>query len=266
MNKQNSYVEPNKQWWGKMVKEECGFTKPWLNLDPAIVKKLAKSQLKNIPEPLNEIYPVSVLTDVKDKDVLCLAAGGGQQSAVFGILGARVTVVDIADGQLKGDKKAADHYGYKVRTIQSDMSDLSLLADKSFDLVYQAPSMGYVPDIKRVYSEVVRILRAGGIYRADALNPLSQFVDHESSWNGKGYCITVPYEIKEKKRSENENVIEYRHYLDEIFNGLIECGLIIEHVEEMPRGIFQTEQDKPGTWGHLLRYLPGIFAILARKK
>jgi len=177
-------MEANKQWWEKMVKEKCGFTKPWLNLDPTVVQKFANGQLKNIPEPLNEIFPVSVLDDVKEKDVLCLAAGGGQQSAVFGILGARVTVVDIADGQLEADQKAADHYGYKIKTIQADMSDLSPLKDKSFDLVYQAPSMGYVPNIKKVYSEVARVLRSSGLYRADGENPLAQFVD-ESTWTGK---------------------------------------------------------------------------------
>lgn len=248
-----------------MVKEECGFTKPWLNLDPTTVQKLADGQLKDIPRPLNEMYPVSVLAGVRDKDVLCLAAGGGQQSAVFGLLGARVTVIDIADGQLAADRKAADHYGYKVKTVQGDMGDLSFLKDKSFDLVYQAPSMGYAADVKKVYSEVARVLRSGGLYRADGENPLSQFVD-ESTWNGRGYCITVPYETKEKQRSGDKNVIEYRHYLDEIFNGLIGCGFVIEHVEEIPREIFQSKEDRPGSWGHSLRYISGIFTILARKK
>ena len=51
------------------------------------------------------------------KDVLCLAAGGGQQSAVFGLLGARVTVIDFTQGQLDGDITAAKHYGYPVETI-----------------------------------------------------------------------------------------------------------------------------------------------------
>ena len=127
-----------------MVREGCGFTKPWLDLNPDIVLKFAEGKLKNIPEPLNEIFPASALSNVKDKDVLCLAAGGGQQSAVFGLLGARVTVIDIADGQLEGDKKAAAHYGYGVKTVQGDIGDLSALKDTFFDLVYQAPSMCYV--------------------------------------------------------------------------------------------------------------------------
>lgn len=264
MNKKK-YASVNKEWWEKMVKEECGFTKPWLALDIKILQKLAKGELKNPPEPLNDIYPISVLKNVKGKDVLCLASGGGQQSAVFGLLGANVTVIDIAEGQLEGDKKAAAHYGYKVKTIQGDMSDLSMLKDNSFDLVYQAPSMAYIPDVKKVYSEVARVLRSRGLYRADAQNPQSQFVD-ESSWDGKGYRISVPYAVKEKQRAEDENVIEYRHYLDEIFNGLIKCEFVIEHVEEMPKNLYQNKKDKPGSWGHSLLYMPGMFAILARKK
>lgn len=265
MNKQNHYVFINKEWWEKMVKEECGFTKPWLDLDIKVLQKLTKGKLKNPPEPLNDIYPISVLSNVKGKDVLCLASGGGQQSAVFGLLGANVTVIDIAEGQLEGDKKAAAHYGYKIKTIQGDMNDLSTLKDDSFNLVYQAPSMGYIPDVKKVYSEVARVLRSGGLYRADALNPQSQFID-ESSWDGKGYRISVPYTVKEKQISENKNVIEYRHYLSEIFNGLIECGFVIKRVEEMPRGLYQSKKDKPGSWGHSLLYISGLFAILAKKE
>lgn len=260
-----NYSETNKKWWEKMVEEECGFTKPWLDLDLKILQKFASGKLKNPPKPLSDIYPISILLDVEGKDVLCLASGGGQQSAIFALLGANVTVVDIAEGQLKGDKKAAEHYGYKVKVIQGDMSDLSMLKDNSFDIVYQAPSMGYVPDVKKVYSQVARVLRSGGRYRADAHNPQSQFID-ESSWDGKGYVVSVPYGVKEQQRSEKENVLEYRHYLDETFNGLIESGFIIERIEEMPKGFYQNKDDKPGTWGHLLKYTPGIFCILARKK
>jgi len=265
MTTQNNTLNANKEWWEKMVAEDNGFTQPWLDLDPLIVQKYANGSLTNPPSPLNQMFPINVITNVKGKDVLCLASGGGQQSAVFGILGANVTVVDIADGQLVGDKKAAERYGYKVTTIQGDMSDLSDLKDDSFDLVFQAPSMGYVPNVKQVYSEVARILRSGGLYRADAQNPLSQFVD-ESSWDGKGYRIYVPYAIKEKKRAEDKNVFEYRHYLSEAFNGLIECGFVIEKVQESPSDLYQDSEPKPGTWLHSELYVPGLFTILARKK
>ena len=83
------------------------------------------------------MYPPESLLGVKGKDVLCLASGGGQQSAVFGLLGANVTVVDLSQGQLDGDKTAAKHYGYSIQTVQADMRDLSCLSSDSFDLVHQ---------------------------------------------------------------------------------------------------------------------------------
>jgi len=265
MNKDNSYASINKKWWEKMVKENCGFTKPWLDLDPSIVQKIAKDQPKNVPEPINDIYPISVLADAKGKGVLCLATSGGQQSAIFGLLGAKVTVVDITEGQLEGDKKAADHYGYNVTTIQTDMCDLSAIGNDSFDLVYQAPSMTYISDVRKVYSEVARVLKRGGLYRVDAQNPISFSIDDES-WDGKGYRITKPYAVKEQRRSEDENVIEFRHYLSDVFNGLIEQGFITERVEEMPLDLYQKGQPKPGTWEHSLLYSHCSFAILARKR
>ena len=38
-----------------------------------------------------------LLGDLHDREVLCLAGGGGQQSAAFANLGARVTVLDLTE-------------------------------------------------------------------------------------------------------------------------------------------------------------------------
>ncbi|HUV43083.1 MAG TPA: class I SAM-dependent methyltransferase [Patescibacteria group bacterium] len=265
---QDPKIQANKEWWEKMVAEDNGFTRPWLDLDPDIVRQYADGKLKNPPKPLDQMFPVSILTNVEGKDILCLASGGGQQSAVFGLLGANVTVVDIAEGQLEGDKRAAEHYGYRIKTIQSDMGDLSMLKSDSFDLVFQAPSMAYVPDVRKVYSEVARVLKSKGLYRIDAENPLSQFIEHDTAWDGKGYRITVPYSVKEKKR-EGKEVTEFRHYMEEIFNGLIENRFTIEHVEESPsyNELYgDGQQPEPGSWLHLELYIHGAFFILARKK
>lgn len=261
----NSYLLQNKKWWEKKVKEDSIFTRPWLDLNADQLKRFVEGKTKKIPRHLDDIYPIHVLQNIKDKNVLLLASGGGQQSAIFGLLGAKVTVVDFSMSQLKNDKKAAKHYGYKIKTIEGDISNLSLLINNSFDLVYQAPSMGYVPDVQSVYSEVWRVLKSGGLYRADAQNPQSRFTD-KSSWNGKGYLISEMYSTKTKQRSKEKKVIEFRHTLDEIFNGLIKCGFEIEGVEEMPSNLYQKGTPKPGSWEHYLLYIPGLFTILARKK
>ena len=260
-----SSIKINKKWWEKMVEEGCGFTIPWLELDKATLEKLATGKLKKAPKPLDDIYPLEILANVKGKSVLCLASGGGQQSVVFSLLGGKVTVVDISEGQLEGDQKAAKHYGYEVKTIQTSMDDLSMIKDDTFDIVYQAPSMAYAPDIKKVYSEVARVIKPGGLYRADASNPLAWGIDM-GSWDGKGYRISQPYELREEQRSEEEEVVEFRHTLEEVFNGLIECGFLIEKVEEMPPDLYEEEKSKPGSYAHYLKYSPDLFMVLARKK
>lgn len=265
MPHKKSYIKINKEWWDKMADNGCGFTEPWLDLDKKIVLKVAQGKLKKIPNPLNDIYPINILSNLKGKSVLCLAASGGQQSAIFGLLGANITVVDISGGQLMGDEEAARHYGYKVETIQTSMTNLSMLKNNSFDLVYQAPSMTYVKEIHKVYREVARVLKKGGIYRADGQNPIAFSVD-DQSWNRKGYSIVEPYSVKEHQRSKDEKVIEFRHYLSNTFNGLIKSGFNIEEVVEMPTDLYQSAKVKPNTWEHSLLYVPCSFAIVAKKK
>jgi len=257
----------NKRHWEWAVKKGIGFTVPWLDLDPTLLRQYVSGELQTVPEPLNDMYPSNVLAGTEGKDVLCLASGGGQQSAVFGLLGARVTVLDLTEGQLEGDKTAAAHYGYELTTIQGDMRDLSLLSDESFDLVYQGNSMAWVPDVRQVYLGVVRVLRTGGVYRVDFSNPATEFVDF-NSWDGEGYRITVPYaETKRIERPDidGEDSIQFRHHMRDIFNGLLAVGLSIQQVQDSPHYFQQNAEACPGSWDHSLMYQGG-FAIVTRKE
>ena len=209
------------------------------------------------------MFPTSIFKDIKGKDVLCLASGGGQQSVVFSLLGGNVTVVDLTEGQLEGDRIAADHYGYKVTTIKADMRDLSVIEKDSFDLVFQPPSMAYVPDVRQVYAQVARVLRPGGLYRADAQNPAVQFIDMES-WEGGGYRIETPYSMTQVD-GDIEGPREFRHFLTDVFNGLIELGFTIQHVQESPFHMHFDPQTEPSSWEHYLNYVPFSFAIIALK-
>jgi len=259
MRKRDDIAVINKHHWEKMVKEKCGFTLPWLELNSGLIDQYVKGKLNPIPECLLSMYPTRALAHVKGKEILCLAAGGGQQSVVFSLLGAHVTVVDLAEGQLRGDQKAATHYGYEIRTIEGDMRDLSCLKARSFDLVY-GTGMSYVPDVTQVYSEVARVLKTKGRYRVDFMNPATEFVDCDD-WDGVGYRITKPY--AERTRRLKDGPIEFRHTLSSIFNGLLVTGLSLEHVQEAPH-YDQKVDALPGSWEHWQQYVTG-FAIIAKK-
>lgn len=251
----------NQQLWEAEVQKGGGYTRPWLDLDREVLDAWVNGRLHPIPYPLYELYPTSLLQNVAGKELLCLAAGGGQQSAIFGLLGANVTVVDLTRGQLDGDETAASHYGYPITTIQADMRDLSALPRHAYDLVFQADSLAYVPDVRQVYAQVAQVLRPGGTYRVKHTQPAV----HRTSWNGTAYEITEPYATTVQHRDDGG--IEFRHRLDDIFNGLIDNNFAIQRVEEAPY-YQQTEtlsQSTPGSWGHEMRYVAGGFVIIAQK-
>ncbi len=258
MREKDEAAIANERHWERMVREECGYTIPWLDLDREIIRLYAKGELDPVPESLAGMTPYNILVDVEGKDILCLSAGGGQQSAAFGLLGARVTVVDLAQGQLEGDRKAAAHYGYEITTIHSDMRDLSRLDDESFDMVY-GTTICYVPDARQVYSEVARVLRQGGVFRVDFGQPAV----HCMAWDGKGYRVTRPY--CENTIRREDGAIEFRHYMDDIFNGLIDVGLSIRQVVDSSRNKKPDPQAIPGSWAHEESYIGGGFVIVAMK-
>ena len=177
-NKMDEIAEYNRARWKALVEADALFTRPNLNLDADSARQMIDADGK--------------LGYVAGKDVLCLACGGGQQSAAFALLGANVTVFDISDEQLERDKKAAKHYSFEIKTEQGDMRDLSRFEKASFDIVYHGYSINFVPDAVEVFRQIARVLRGGGIYHFSFANPFIMGVE-QKDWNGEGYVLKEPY-------------------------------------------------------------------------
>ena len=121
-----------------------GYGKPWLDLDVEAYRAYREGESPVLPGPYcGDPVTTMMMEDVRGKNVLCLAGGGGQQSAVFSLLGADVTVLDLTPEQLERDERTAHHYGYGVTTVQGDMRDLSALPATHFDRVCQ-PVFAYL--------------------------------------------------------------------------------------------------------------------------
>ncbi len=118
--------------------------------------------------------------EVEGRRVLCLASGGGQQSAAFGVLGAEVTVFELSPAQLERGREATAHYGHDVRVVCGDMRDQSCFDDSEFDVVWHAHSIGFVPDVRPVFDEAARVLETGGRYRLEWNNPFAHGLDEGS--------------------------------------------------------------------------------------
>ena len=105
-------INKNQAHWENEVESGAHYTIPDLDLNVDLLKQFANGELLGWSEkkgklnnPLLKKIRQYEYADIKGKKVLCLASGGGNQSAMFSLLGADVTVVDITQGQLNGDKK-----------------------------------------------------------------------------------------------------------------------------------------------------------------
>jgi hypothetical protein len=73
----------NQARWAAMAQARALFTRPFLDL--------------TAEDARDWLDPDGRLPHVSGKRVLCLASGGGRQSACFGLLGAEVTVLDLIE-------------------------------------------------------------------------------------------------------------------------------------------------------------------------
>ncbi len=102
----------NREMFAREKREGKHWTIPWLDLDVGAYRRYREGETETLPKPYCDDDPTNrlVMAGASGKKVLCLAGGGGQQSAVFSLLGAQVTVLDLTPEQLEGDRQAADHF------------------------------------------------------------------------------------------------------------------------------------------------------------
>jgi SAM-dependent methyltransferase len=244
----------NMERWRGLFDAGALFTRPALNLDPISARK--------------KLDPEGRLGSVTGKEVLCLACGGGQQSAAFALLGAKATVFDLSEDQLRRDQEAAAHYGVDIRTRQGDMRDLSCFEEAGFDIVYHAYSLGFVPDARAVFQQVARVIRPGGLYHFNCANPF--FIGlSEKDWNGEGYTLKQPYIEKAEVTYEDQGWVydrsklkapilsprEFRHTFSTLVSGLIEQDFVVLHISDYS-GFYPNPHAEPGTWDHFVSIAP----------
>jgi SAM-dependent methyltransferase len=242
----------NRERWNALVTAGVEYSQPFLDLTP-------ESARERVDED-------GWLGDVAGKHVLCLANGGGQQSACFALLGTQVTVLDLSDAQLEMDRKAAAHYGYSVEVAHGDMRDLSRFEAGAFDVVYHGYSINFVPDPRQVFAQVARVLREGGQYVVQCSNP-HRYSIKEEVWTGTGYPLSETYRDGEVHSGDGhwdvsdaegkaQRVLgprEFNHTWRTMINGLAEHGFVIGHFSEWMR---QETNPEVGSWAHYTQVLP----------
>jgi SAM-dependent methyltransferase len=199
--------------------------------------------------------------------VLCLASGGGWQSVLYGVAGARVTVVDVSEAMLQLDEREAGRRGLDIQTVRASMDDLRMLDDAAFDIVHQPVSSCYIPDLCPMYAEITRVLRDDGIYISQHKQPTSLQISHRNERQqfvvGVEYYHTGPLPRQIDQAYRENGATEYLHRLDDLLGGMCRSGLVIEDVREPVRADYDAAVTHYGYRG---RFIPPYIRMKARRR
>ena len=225
--------EVNRQFWNNRVLDgSSSYTQP---VSSEEVQKAKEGEWSIRVAPVKAV-PKAWLGDVTGVDLLCLASGGGQQAPILAAAGANVTVLDISDEQLNQDKFVADRDGLTIRTVQGEMTDLSMFEADSFDLIVHPVANCFIPDVCPLWREAFRVLRPEGKLIAGMVNPLLYALDDDAEETEQRLVIkrTIPYsdsarlDEKDYERHLSEGyAFEFGHSLDDLIGEQLEAGFVL---------------------------------------
>jgi SAM-dependent methyltransferase len=244
----------NQAAWDRMAAREHPLTQP--------------ATAEELQNPLAVVDPAGWLPrSIQGWKVLCLAAGGGRQSALYAAAGAEVTVVDLSSGMLELDKQAAAKHGFAIRLLQTSMEDLSMLAEAYFDLIIHPVSTCYVREIVPVYQQVARVLRGDGLYICQHKTPANLQATLDAP--GGFYRLEHAYYDKSPvtpatgpNRLREPGTMEFVHRWEELLGGLCRSGFAIEDVVEP---FHSRPEEMPGQFGHRCHFIAPYIRIKARR-
>lgn len=210
-------------------------------------------------------------SSLRGLEVLCLAAGGGKHGPIYAAAGASVTVVDLSASMLDLDRQVARERKLHLELIQSSMDELTMLKNDYFDLVIHPVSSCYLPTLKQVFSEIVRVCRPGGLYMSQHKSPRSLQSSLQPNLDGRYELLFPECQSGDNSRAlppappsrlREAGTDEFVHSLTDILGGICRAGFSIEDFFEPNEG---DQEAVRGSFTHRAAFLPPYIRILARK-
>ena len=186
--------------------------------------------------PTNPV-PHEWFGNLKDKKILGLASGGGQQMPIFKALGGNCTVLDYSDKQLEAEKMVAEREKYEIEIIKADMTKKLPFADNSFDIIFHPVSNSYIEKVEPVFKECYRILKKGGILLCGLDIGTNYTVDEKE----EKIINSLPFnplvnEEQRKQLEEQDCGIQFSHTISEQIGGQLKAGFRLTDIYDDTNG------------------------------
>ena len=241
----NSYQDANAAVIDRWVAEGWEWGKP---VDHQTYLKAQDGQWSVLLTPTKPV-PHEWFGSLKEKKILGLASGGGQQMPIFTAAGAECTVLDYSEKQLESERTVAEREGYRINIVRADMSKPLPFADDSFDLIFHPVSNCYIEKVESVFAEclfsaaeIARlkincILKKGGVLLCGLDIGINYIVDQKE----EKIINALPFnpllnEAHRKQFEESDAGWQFSHSLTEQIGGQLRAGFTLTGIYEDTNG------------------------------
>lgn len=233
MDGKSSYQDVNAKTVNRWVDEDWEWGRP-VDHEAFVRARDGNPQIRLTP---TKAMPTSWWPKLVSTRVLGLASGGGQQMPLLAAAGARCTVLDYSEAQLKSEREVARREGYEIDVIHADMTKPLPFVDESFDLVVNPVSLVFVREVEPIWREVARVLCPGGILVSGLDTGINYIVDDTESSIVHGLPFDPIAEPELAKRlAEEDGGMQFSHTLEESLGGLLRAGFTIDDLYEDTNG------------------------------
>ena len=266
MNKENSYIEINRQSWNNRT--EVHLKSEFYDLQGFLNGKTS----------LNEIE-LNLLGNIKGKTILHLQCHFGQDTISLSRLGASVTGVDLSDKAIESAKQIAKDTRSNAKFVCCDIYDLPNHLDEKFDIVFTSyGTIGWLPDLDKWAKIISKFLKPDGQFVFVEFHPVVWMFDDNFEkigyryFNSGAIIETENGTYADKTANITQSYVMWNHSLSEVINNLISSGLEIRSLDEFdysPYNCFNnTVEFEPRKYRieHLDDKIPMVYSITATRK